>query len=100
MSYFENITATYVLLSLLQMLRCTWVLGVVGPPVELGGVVGRVGLPGDGVRPAVRQGAPHLLVLGLLERAVHAVELRRACRRGQQGAAESQALRLQHHKSM
>lgn len=52
------------------------VLGEVRPPVELALVVGGVGLPGDRGGPAVRQRAAHLLVLRLLRRAVHAVELR------------------------
>lgn len=55
----------------------TLVLGEVWSPVELALVVGHVGLTGDGRRPAVRQRASHLLVLGRLSRAVHAVELRR-----------------------
>lgn len=54
----------------------TWVLGEVRSPVELALVVGRVGLTRDGGGSAVRQRAAHLLVLGLLRRAVHAVELR------------------------
>lgn len=54
----------------------TLILGKVRPPVELALVVGGVGLPGDGGGPAVRQRAAHLLVLRLLHRAVHAVELR------------------------
>lgn len=54
----------------------TLVLGKVRPPVELTLVVGGVGLPSDRGGPAVRQRAAHLLVLRLLHRAVHAVELR------------------------
>lgn len=54
----------------------TLVLDEVRPSVELVLVVGHVGLPGDGRGPAVRQGAAHRQVLGLLRRAVHAVELR------------------------
>lgn len=54
----------------------TWVLGEVWSPVELALVVGHVGLTRDRGGSAVRQRAAHLLVLGLLRRAVHAVELR------------------------
>lgn len=49
----------------------------VGSAVQLALVVGQVGLASDGGGPAVRQGAPYWWVLGLLRRAVHAVELRR-----------------------
>ncbi len=54
----------------------TLVLGEVWSTVELALAVGHVGLAGDGRGSAVRQRASHLLVLGLLRRAVHAVELR------------------------
>lgn len=54
----------------------TLVLGEVRSPVELALVVRHVGLTGDGRGSAVRQRASHLRVLGLLHRAVHAVELR------------------------
>lgn len=54
----------------------TLVLGEVWPAVELALVVGHAGLTGDRRGPAVRQRASHLLVLGRLHRAVHAVELR------------------------
>lgn len=54
----------------------TLVLGEVWSTVELGLVVGHVGLTGDGRGSAVRQRAAHRLVLGRLHRAVHAVELR------------------------
>lgn len=54
----------------------TLVLDEVRPSVELVLVVGHVGLPRDGRGPAVRQGAAHRWVLGLLHGAVHAVELR------------------------
>lgn len=54
----------------------TLVLGEVWSTVELALVVGHVGLTCDRRGSAIRQGAPHLGVLGLLRRAVHAVELR------------------------
>lgn len=57
----------------------TLVLGEVRPAVQLALVVRHVGLPGDGGGSAVGQRAPHLLALGLLHGAVHAVELWSAC---------------------